>query len=74
MLGAKIESWATGKCDKVKVREEQKLIAKILRNRRIEKRRKAILRNSGKALEEYRKGLTSEGTVADLLKELEEDD
>jgi len=69
-----MESWATGKCDKVKIREEQKLIIKILRNRRREKRRKAILRNAEKALEEYRKGLTSEGTVADLLKELEEND
>lgn len=50
------------------------MIIKILRNRRRKKRREAILRNAEKALEEYRKGLTSEGTVADLIKELEEDD
>ncbi len=54
--------------------EEQELLIEILRNRYREKRRDEILKNSEEALEEYRKGLIAEGTVADLLKELEEDD
>ncbi len=39
----------------------------------IEKRRDEILKNAEITLEEHKKGLTSKGTVADLLKELEED-
>ena len=54
--------------------EEQKLIIEILRKRYIEGRREDILRNAEKTREEHEKGLTSKGTVADLLKELEEDD
>ncbi len=41
--------------------------------REIEKRRERILKNAEMALEEHEKGLTSRGTVVDLLKELEED-
>jgi len=53
--------------------EEQELIIEILQNRYREKRREDILKNAEKTLEEYRKGLTSKGTVTDLLKELEDD-
>ncbi len=53
--------------------EEQELIIEILKNRYREKRREDILKNAEETLEEYRKGLTSKGTVADLLKELEDD-
>jgi hypothetical protein len=53
--------------------EEQELIIGILKNRYREKRREDILRNAEETLEEHRKGLTSKGTVADLLKELEDD-
>lgn len=54
--------------------EEQEMIIEILRNRYREKRREEILENAKKTLEEHRKGLTSKGTVADLIKELEQDD
>lgn len=50
--------------------EEQELVIEILQNRYREKRREEILQNAEETLEEYRKGLTSKGTVADLLKEL----
>ncbi len=40
--------------------------------REIEKRREEILKNAEITSEEHRKCLTSKGTVADLLKELEE--
>jgi len=53
--------------------EEQELIIEILRNRYKEKRREEILKNAERTLEEHKKGLTSKGTVADLLKELEDD-
>jgi hypothetical protein len=53
--------------------EEQELIIEILKNRYREKRREEILENAKKTLEEHKKGLTSKGTVADLLKELEDD-
>ena len=53
--------------------EEQELIIEILKNRYREKRREEILENAKKSLEEHRKGLTSKGTVADLLKDLEDD-
>jgi len=51
--------------------EEQELIIEVLRNRYREKRREEILENAKRTLEEHRKGLTSRGSVADLLKELE---
>ena len=41
-----------------------------MRKRRIKKKREEILRNAEMTLEEHKKGLTSKGTVADLLKEL----
>lgn len=53
--------------------EEQELIIEILKNRYREKRREEILENAKKTLEEHKKGLTSKGTVADLLKDLEDD-
>jgi hypothetical protein len=53
--------------------EEQELIIEILKNRYREKRREEILENAKKSLEEHKKGLTSKGTVADLLKDLEDD-
>jgi len=53
--------------------EEQELIIEILRNRYREKRREEILNNAKRTLEEYRNGLASKGTVADLLRELEDD-
>jgi len=36
-------------------------------------KREEILRNAQESLEEYRKGLTSKGTVADLMRDLEND-
>ena len=48
------------------------LVIQNRETRRIEKRRAEILKSAEIALEEYKKGLTSKGTVADLLKELEE--
>ena len=53
--------------------EEQELIIEILRNRYKEKRREEILKNAERTLEEHKKGLTSKGSVTDLLKELEDD-
>ena len=53
--------------------EEQEFIIEILKNRYREKRREEILKNAERTNEEHRKGLTSKGTVADLLKELEDD-
>lgn len=50
--------------------EEQELIIQILENRYRNQRREEILKNAELTLEEYRKGLTSKGTVADLLREL----
>jgi len=47
--------------------EEQELIIEVLRNRYREKRREEILENAKRTLEEHRKGLTSRGSVADLL-------
>ena len=53
--------------------EEQELIIEILKNRYREKRREEILESAKKTLEEHKKGLTSKGTVTDLLKDLEDD-
>ena len=53
--------------------EEQELIIQILENRYRDQRREEILKNAELTLEEYRKGLTSKGAVADLLRELEND-
>jgi hypothetical protein len=51
--------------------EKQSLIIEILENRYREKRREEILRNSKQTLQEYKKGLTKIGTVADLIRDLE---
>jgi uncharacterized protein YeeX (DUF496 family) len=53
--------------------DEQSLIIEILENRYRERRREDILRNARKTLQEYKKGLTKKGTVADLIKDLEDD-
>ena len=53
--------------------EDQSIILEILKNRYREKRREEILRNAIQTMEEYRKGLTSRGTVEDLLRSLEEE-
>ncbi len=51
--------------------EDQGMLVELIRNRYNEKRREEILANARQALEEYAKGLTSKGTVSDLLRELE---
>ena len=48
------------------------IIIELIRNRHREKRREEILRNAQQTFEEHKKGLTSKGTVAQLLQELEE--
>ncbi|HIC92482.1 MAG TPA: hypothetical protein EYP21_10595 [Syntrophaceae bacterium] len=53
--------------------EDQCIIIEILKNRYREKRREEILKHLEETMEEYKKGLTSKGSVADLLKELESD-
>ena len=52
--------------------EDQSIIIELIRNRHREKRREEILRNAQQTFEEHKKGLTSKGTVAQLLQELEE--
>jgi hypothetical protein len=51
--------------------EDQDLLVDLIRNRYKEKRRDDILANAQQTLEEYKKGLTSEGTSSDLFRELE---
>jgi len=51
--------------------EDQSMIIELIRNRHREKRREEILRNAQQTLEEYKKGLTSKGSLAELLQELE---
>ncbi len=53
--------------------EEQEILLEILKNRYKERRRELILANAKKTLEEYKAGLTSEGSAEDLIKELESD-
>jgi len=50
--------------------EDQNLLVELIINRYKEKRREDILANAQQTLEEYKKGLTSEGTPSDLLREL----
>lgn len=52
--------------------EDQAMIIDIVRNRYRERRREEILKHVEETLEEHRKGLTSRGSVTDLLRELEE--
>ncbi len=61
-----------GKVDSMPL-EDQDLLVELIINRYKEKRRKEILENARQTLDEYRKGLTSTGTVSDLLRELERD-
>jgi len=51
--------------------EDQNMLVELIRNRYKEKRREEILANARQTLAEYNKGLTSKGTVSDLLRELE---
>ena len=51
--------------------ENQSLLVELIRNRYKEKRRQDILANAHQTREEYKEGLTSKGTVSDLLRELE---
>ncbi len=59
-----------GKVDEMPL-EDQDLRVELIRNRYKEKRREDILANAQETLEEHKKGLTSKGTVSDLLRELE---
>jgi len=59
-----------GKVDEMPL-EEQDLLIELIKNRCKEKRREDILANAHQTLEEYKKGLTSKGTVSDLFRELE---
>lgn len=52
--------------------EDQAMIIDMVRNRYKEKSREEILKHAQETLEEHRKGLTSKGSVTDLLRELEE--
>jgi len=51
--------------------EDQSIIIELIKNRQREKRREEILRNAQQTLEEYKKGLTSKGSVTELVQELE---
>jgi hypothetical protein len=51
--------------------EDQVMLVELIRNRYKEKRREEILANARQTVEEHTKGLTSKGTVSDLLRELE---
>ena len=51
--------------------EDQDMLVELIRNRYKEKRREEIRANARQTLEEYNKGLTSKGTVSDLLRDLE---
>jgi hypothetical protein len=59
-----------GKLDEMSL-EEQDLLVELIKNRYREKRREDILANAQQTIEEYKKGLTSKGNIADLFKELE---
>jgi len=52
--------------------EEQNLIIEILKNRAKEKKRDEILKNAQETLEEYKKGQTRKGNVAELLRDLDD--
>jgi len=51
--------------------EDQGMLVELIRSRYREKRREEILANARQTVEEYNKSLTSKGSVADLLQELE---
>ncbi len=51
--------------------EDQGLLLELIRNRYREKRRDEILANAHQSEKEYKKGLTSNGSVSDLLREME---
>ena len=51
--------------------EDQGLLLELIRNRYHEKRREEILANAHQSEEEYKKGLTSSGSISDLLQEME---
>ena len=51
--------------------EDQNILVELMRNRYIEKRREEILANARQTLKEHEKGLTSKGTVSDLIRDLQ---
>lgn len=51
--------------------EDQGMLVELIRSRYREKRREEILANARQTVEEYNKSLTSKGSVADLLREME---
>jgi len=51
--------------------EDQGILAELIKNRYREKRREEILANAHQSEEEYKKGLTSSGSISDLLREME---
>jgi hypothetical protein len=51
--------------------EDQDVLVDLIKNRFKERRREEILANARQTLDEYKKGLTSRGTVSDLLRDLE---
>lgn len=53
--------------------EEQEMLIAIAKKRHIEKRREQIRREGQETLRAYTKGLAKEGTVAEMLKDLESD-
>ena len=60
------------KVDKMPL-EEQNFIIEVLKNRNRERKREEIYKNARQTLDEYKKGLTSRGSVADLLRDMEND-
>jgi len=53
--------------------DEQEMLLNIVKQRHIERKREQILRDSRETMRAYNKGLAREGTVADLLKDLDSD-
>ncbi|MGA7579523.1 MAG: hypothetical protein ACLQUW_11350 [Desulfobaccales bacterium] len=53
--------------------EDQEMLLNIVEKRHIEIKREHILSDSRETMRAYRKGLAKEGTVDDLMKDLESD-
>jgi hypothetical protein len=53
--------------------EEQEILMNIVKQRHIERKREQILRDSRETMRAYNRGLAQQGTVDDLLKDLERD-
>lgn len=52
--------------------EEQDLLIELIRNRYLEKRREEINVNARESLAEYETGRASQGTVGDMVREMDE--